>query len=102
MKKPPSKVAHNRPPAFFYVLARLPKWPKNRNPVQPKAPYCSTGYLDWVYQEDCIGQQIENGPDNPFFSENLNFRNIKILIQLHETFGLFLPSPITLKIIYCK
>jgi hypothetical protein len=25
VKNPPSKVAHNRPPTFFYVLARLPK-----------------------------------------------------------------------------
>ena len=35
LKKPPSKVAHNQPPTFFfqYVLARLPKRPKNRNPV---------------------------------------------------------------------
>ena len=23
---------------FFFALARLPKWPKNRNPVPPKAP----------------------------------------------------------------
>ena len=38
MKKTPSKIAHNRPPTFFYVLARLPKWPRNRNPVPPKAP----------------------------------------------------------------
>ena len=38
MKKPPSKVAHNRPPIFFYVLARLPKRPGTRNPVPPKAP----------------------------------------------------------------
>ena len=44
MKKPPSKVAHNRPPLFFSVLARLPKQPKNRNTVPPKA---RTGYLDW-------------------------------------------------------
>ena len=38
MKKPPSKVAHNRPRTFFSVLARLPKRPKNRNLVPPKAP----------------------------------------------------------------
>ena len=38
MKKPPSKVAHNRPRPFFSVLARLPKRPKNRNPVPPKVP----------------------------------------------------------------
>ena len=37
MKKQPSKVAHNQPPTFFYVLVRLPKRPKNRNPVPPKA-----------------------------------------------------------------
>ena len=37
MKKLPSKVAHNRPPTFFYVLAQLPKRPKNRNPIPPKA-----------------------------------------------------------------
>jgi len=37
MKKLPSKVAHNRPQLFFYVLARLPKRPRNRNPVPPKA-----------------------------------------------------------------
>ena len=47
MKKTPSKVAHNRPRTFFSVLARLPKRPKNRNPVPPKAKYCRTGYLDW-------------------------------------------------------
>ena len=46
MKKIPSKVAHNRLRLFFSVLARLPKRPKNRNPVPPKAPYCRTGYLD--------------------------------------------------------
>ena len=28
MKKQSSKVAHNQPPTFFSVLARLPKWPK--------------------------------------------------------------------------
>ena len=38
MKKFPSKVAHKRSIPFFSVLARLPKWPKNRNPVPPKAP----------------------------------------------------------------
>ena len=38
IKKLPSKVAHNRPQLFFSVLARLPKRPKNRNPVPPKAP----------------------------------------------------------------
>ena len=38
MKKTPSKVAHNRPRPFFSVLAWLPKRPKNRNPVPPKAP----------------------------------------------------------------
>ena len=38
MKKPPSKVAHNRPRPFFSVLAWLPKLPKNRNPVPQKAP----------------------------------------------------------------
>ena len=47
MKKTPSKVAHNRPRPFFSLLARLPKLPKNRNPVPPKAPYFRTGYLDW-------------------------------------------------------
>ena len=46
-EKLPSKVAHNRPPTFFSVLAWLPKRPKNRNPVPPKAPLCRTGYLDW-------------------------------------------------------
>jgi hypothetical protein len=45
-KKPPSKVAYNRPP-FFSVLAWLPKRPKNRNSLPPKAPQCRTGYLDW-------------------------------------------------------
>ena len=34
-------------PQFFYVLARLPKQPRHRNPVPPKAPQCRTGYLDW-------------------------------------------------------
>ena len=46
MKKTPSKVAHNWPPTFFYVLARLPKRPKNRNPVPPKAPLMQ----DWVFR----------------------------------------------------
>ena len=47
MNKPTSKVADNRPRPFFSVLVRLPKRPKNRNPVPPKAPECRTGYLDW-------------------------------------------------------
>ena len=47
MKKPPSKVAHNQPATFFYVLARLHKQPRNRKPVPPKAPQCRTVYLDW-------------------------------------------------------
>ena len=38
MKKHTSKVAHNRLRTFFSVLACLPKRPKNRNPVPPKAP----------------------------------------------------------------
>ena len=38
MKKTPLKVAHNWPRPFFSVLARLPKRPKNRNPVPPKVP----------------------------------------------------------------
>ena len=42
MKKLPSKVAHNRPLTFFSVLARLPKRPKNRNPV----PLMQ----DWVFR----------------------------------------------------
>ena len=37
MKKPPSKVAHLWIPSFLYVLAWLPKQPRNRNPVPPKA-----------------------------------------------------------------
>ena len=37
MKKVHLKVAHNRPPTFFYVLARLPKWTRSRNPLPPKA-----------------------------------------------------------------
>ena len=37
MKKVHLKVAHNRPPTFFYLLAWLPKRPGNRNPVPPKA-----------------------------------------------------------------
>ena len=32
MKKTSSKVAHNWPQLFFYVLAWLPKWPRNRKP----------------------------------------------------------------------
>ena len=47
MKKPPSKVAHNRPRPFFSVLARLPKRPKNRNPVHTaKSPLMQ----DWVFR----------------------------------------------------
>ena len=38
-----SKAAHNRPRPFFSVLARLPKRPKNRNPVPPKAPNAGLG-----------------------------------------------------------
>ena len=38
MKKTPLKVALNCPKIFISVLARLPKWPKNRNTVPPKAP----------------------------------------------------------------
>jgi hypothetical protein len=42
MKKTPSKVAHNQPKFFFITgpaaqMARLPKWPKNRNLVPPIA-----------------------------------------------------------------
>ena len=46
MKKLPTNIAHNRPQNFFYVLAWLAKWPRNRNLVLPKAP--NTGYLDWI------------------------------------------------------
>ena len=46
MKKPPSKVAHNRPPTSFNVLVRLPKRPKNRNLVPPKSPLMK----DWVFR----------------------------------------------------
>ena len=35
VKKPSLKVAHNRSPIFFYVLARLSKRLRNRNPVPP-------------------------------------------------------------------
>ena len=38
MKKTPAKVVHNWPPTFFSVLAGLPKRPKNRKLVSPKAP----------------------------------------------------------------
>ena len=31
------KRLHNRPNFFFLEMARLPKRPKNRNPVPPKA-----------------------------------------------------------------
>ena len=37
------------PQLFFSVLARLPKQPKNRNPIPPKALLRRTGYLDWDY-----------------------------------------------------
>jgi hypothetical protein len=43
MKKLPSKVAHNRPQTLFSVLARLPKRPKKRNPLPPKAPNAGLG-----------------------------------------------------------
>ena len=51
------KMAHKNcswsaPNFFFSVLARLPKRPKNRNPVPPNAPYCRNGYLDWAIIKD--------------------------------------------------
>ena len=45
MKKPPSKIAHNRPKTFFSVLARLPKQPQNRNPIPSKAPGAGLGSI---------------------------------------------------------
>ena len=38
MKNLPSKVAHNPPKMIFSVLAKQPKWPKNKSPVPTKAP----------------------------------------------------------------
>ena len=38
MKKTPSKLLIIGPQLFFYELVRLPKRPRNRNPVPPKAP----------------------------------------------------------------
>ena len=57
MKKPPSKVAHNRPRFLFSLLAWLPKRPKNRNPVPPKAPNAGPGLVSeknkpWACLED--------------------------------------------------
>ena len=37
MKQLPSKVAHNPPPTL-QCTGQLPKRPRNRNPVPPKAP----------------------------------------------------------------
>ena len=34
MKKPPSKVARNRPNFFFHYCPELPIWPKIENPYQ--------------------------------------------------------------------
>ena len=47
MKEMPSKVAHNRRPTFFHVLARLLRWPRNRNVVPPKA-HCVM--QDWIFR----------------------------------------------------
>ena len=35
----------------FSVLAWLPKWPKNRNPEPPKAPWCKISHLDWRFSK---------------------------------------------------
>ena len=43
MKKLPSKVAHNPPPICFYLLAWLPKRPRNSNPVPPNPPNAGLG-----------------------------------------------------------
>ena len=32
------KRLHNGPTNLFHVPGRLPKWPRNRNPVPQKAP----------------------------------------------------------------
>ena len=37
-KKYPQKLLVIGPQLFFYVMARLPKRPRNRNPVPQKAP----------------------------------------------------------------
>jgi len=35
-------------PQLFFLLARLPKRPRNKNPAPSKARQCRTGYLDWA------------------------------------------------------
>ena len=55
MKKPPSKVAHNRPPTFFIY------WPGCTNGPETEILYhqkpLNTGYLDWGY---VIKRQVNN------------------------------------------
>ena len=46
MKKPPSKVAHNRPPHFFYVLAKLPQMAQKQKSRTNKSPLMQ----DWVFR----------------------------------------------------
>ena len=46
MKKTPSKVAHNRPPIFFYVLARLPKTAQEQKSHTTKSPLMQ----EWVFR----------------------------------------------------
>ena len=44
-KKHPQKLLRKPQIHFFYVLAWLPKQPRNRNSVPPKAPQCN-----WVFR----------------------------------------------------
>ena len=51
MKKPPSKVTHNRPQIFFQSCAELSIWPKSENPYY-KYVYVDTSVY-WSVAQTC-------------------------------------------------
>ena len=47
MKKPPSKVAHNRPPTFFLCTGQAAKTAQKQKSRNTKSPLMQ----DWAYDE---------------------------------------------------
>ena len=60
MKKPPSKVAHNRPPTFFFRTGPAAQTAQKQKSLTTKSPLMQ----DWVFK---LGLLVKNMQSPPTF-----------------------------------
>ena len=59
MKKPPSKVAHNRPPTFFFNTSPAAQTAKKQKSRTPESPLMQ----DWVFRLGAPLKCLESNQD---------------------------------------